>query len=179
MKPGQWLAVIGCGGLGQLATQYAKAMGFKVVGLDINDEILAMATKAGADATFNSRSDRDGYAAKLKELTGGGGVHAAAVFSNAEAAYNSAPSILRLGGLIMVIGITDQPIPVSTMDMALGKFRVRAESTSIPQRMPKAIDFTAKHNIVPEVEFRSLEDVPSMIDDMETGKSKTRMAVVF
>lgn len=177
LKPDQWLAVIGCGGLGQLATQYAKAMGVKVVGLDINDDTLEMAKKLGADAVFNSRSNKN-YVEELKELTGGG-VHAAAVFSNANAAYAGAPSILRLNGLLMVIGISPKPIELSTLDLTLGKYRMKADSTGIPQRMPKAIEFTGKHNVLPEIEYRKLEDLQSMIDDMEEGRAKTRMAVVF
>ena len=152
-------------------------MGFKVVGLDINDGMLEVAKKAGADVVLNSMTNKD-YVEELKKVTGGG-VHAAAVFSNAQAAYAGAPAILRLGGLMMIVGITGKPISVSTMDMALGKYRVKAESTSIPQRMPKAIEFSGKHNILPEVEHRKLEDVQAMIDDMEQGRAKTRMAVVF
>jgi len=40
LKPGQWLVIVGRGGLGQMATQYAKAMGYKVIGVDISDEVL-------------------------------------------------------------------------------------------------------------------------------------------
>lgn len=32
LKAGQWLAVVGCGGLGHLAIQFAKTMGIKTVG---------------------------------------------------------------------------------------------------------------------------------------------------
>jgi propanol-preferring alcohol dehydrogenase len=99
LKPGQWLAVIGCGGLGQLACQYGKAMGFKVLGIDINDKTLEVFKGQGADAVFNSRSNKS-YVDELKKLTSGG-VHAAAVFSDADAAYAGAPAIVRLNGLIM------------------------------------------------------------------------------
>lgn len=99
LKEGQWLAVIGCGGLGQLACQYGKAMGYKVLGVDINDKTLEVFKKQGADAIFNSMTNKS-YVDELKKLTSGG-VHAAAVFSDADAAYAGAPAILRLNGLIM------------------------------------------------------------------------------
>lgn len=83
LQEGDWLAVVGAGGLGQIATQIAKARGCKVVAIDINDATLDVCKKQGADATFNSRSDKD-YASKLKELTNGG-AKAACVFSNAQA----------------------------------------------------------------------------------------------
>ena len=177
LKPGQWFAVIGCGGLGQLATRYAKAMGFKVIGLDINDAMLEVAKEAGAGVVYNTMKNKD-YVEELKKLTKGG-VHAAAVFSNAPQAYASAPTILKFGGLMMIVGVSTKPIEVSTMDMALQKYRIKSESTSIPQRMGKAIEFSGKHSILPKVEFRKLDELQAMIDDMHAGRASTRMAVVF
>jgi propanol-preferring alcohol dehydrogenase len=74
-------------------------MGYKVLGIDINDTTLEVFKKQGADAIFNSRSNKS-YVEELKKLTSGG-VHATAVFSDADAAYAGAPSIVRLQGVIM------------------------------------------------------------------------------
>lgn len=177
LKPGQWLGVIGAGGLGQLATQYAKAMGANVVAIDINDSTLDVAKAQGADVVFNSKTDPD-YVAKIKELTKGG-VHAAAVFSNAQVAYANAPKILRVGGTIMVVGITGKPIEVSTMDLALGTYNIKSESTSIPQRMKKAVDFLAQHRIAPEVGIRKIDELDDMVKEMRAGTATKRMAVNF
>jgi D-arabinose 1-dehydrogenase-like Zn-dependent alcohol dehydrogenase len=177
LQPGDWLAVIGCGGLGQYATQYAKAMGFKVVGIDISDDVLESATQLGADAVVNSRSNAE-FASEVKKITGKG-AHAAAVFSGANAAYATAPDVLRTGGLLMVIGIAPRDLQVSTFDLTTGRYRIKADSTSIPQRMAKAVEFTATHGIQPAVEFRKLEDLPQMVADMQGGKAKCRQVVVF
>lgn len=178
LKPGQWLGVIGAGGLGQLATQYAKAMGVNVVAIDVNETTLVNTKAQGADAIFNSRSNRN-YIEEIKTLTGGG-VHAAAVFSNATQAYASAPSIIRAGGIMMVVGIAHEPLQISAMDLALQKYKIKSESTSIPQRMPKAIDFTAKHNISPAVDLRKgLDSLAGMVEEMKSGKATKRMAIVF
>ena len=170
--------MIGCGGLGQLATQYAKAMGYNVIGIDINDDILAQCKAQGADAIFNSMTNKS-YVEEVLKITGGG-VKAAAVYSNAQAAYAGAPPILKNGGVLMVVGITHNPISISTMDLALGKYKIKSESTSIPQRMAKAVEFTAKHKIQPEVDMRnSLDEVQNMVESMQAGKNVKRMAVVF
>jgi alcohol dehydrogenase, propanol-preferring len=58
LSPGQWLGVVGAGGLGQLAIQYAKAMSLNVVAVDINDETLEVGKSQGADATFNSKRSK-------------------------------------------------------------------------------------------------------------------------
>ncbi|KAL9948284.1 hypothetical protein ACHAO5_001966, partial [Verticillium nonalfalfae] len=73
--------------------QYAKAMGLKVIGLDISDAQLEDAKALGADATYNTKTDIE-YEAKIKKLTEGG-CHAAAVFSASHVAYGDAPRTLR------------------------------------------------------------------------------------
>ncbi|KAK5462946.1 hypothetical protein LTS15_002658 [Exophiala xenobiotica] len=177
LRPGQWLGVIGAGGLGQIATQYAKAMDLNVVAIDINDKTLEVCKAQGADTIFNSRTDQD-YVSKIKDLTKGG-VHAAAVFSNAKVAYADAPNIIRAGGLLMAIGLTDEPLKISTMDLALGRYRIKSEGPGIPQRLRKAVDFSAKHNIAPEVQLRKLEELDDMVKEMRAGTATKRMAVTF
>jgi alcohol dehydrogenase, propanol-preferring len=178
LRAGDWLGVIGCGGLGQIATQYAKAMGLKVLGIDVADANLDETKKQGADAVFNSKTNEN-YADEIKKLTGGG-VHAAAIYTNVVAAFEHAPRVIRLGGTMMVIGIPPKSIPVSCMDLVLGKYQIKADSTSIPQRMQKAVDFTAKHRIIPNVEIRrGLDQLAGMVQEMREGKNTTRTAIVF
>lgn len=160
-----------------MATQYAKKMGLNVIGIDINDATLDVCKKQGADAVFNSRSN-EGYIEELKKLTNGG-AHAVAVFSDADAAYATAPNVLRVNGLLMVIGLPKGTLTVNPLDLVFGKYRIKADSTSIPQRMMKAVDFTCKHNVIPEIEFRKLEELPEMFEEMQAGRATKRMAVVF
>jgi propanol-preferring alcohol dehydrogenase len=177
LKPGDWLAVVGCGGLGQLAIQYGKAMGFKVIGLDINESILSVATQAGADAVFNTLANKN-YVEEIRTLTKGG-ANAAAVFSASQAAYNSATKILQIMGVLMVIGLPREPIQFSALDLMKSLYRIKSESTGPPHKMPRAIEFTSKHNIVPQVSFYKLEQINEMIEKMSSGKAQGRMAVVF
>ncbi|EQB53043.1 alcohol dehydrogenase GroES-like domain-containing protein [Colletotrichum gloeosporioides Cg-14] len=178
LSPGDWFGVVGCGGLGQLATQYAKAMGLKVVGIDVADANLEETRKQGADVVFNSMSNSE-WAQDIKELTGGG-VQAVAVYTNAPPAFASATSCLALGGTLMIIGVSKEPIKIDGMDLLLGRYKIKADSTSVPQRMQKAVEFTAKHGIMPVVEIRDgLEDLASMVEDMEKGKVAKRQGIAF
>lgn len=76
-----------------LAIQYAKAMGFKVVGVDVSNSQLDAAKSLGAELTLNTLDDPD-WEGKIKKISNGG-CHAVAVFSSANAAYESAPKMLR------------------------------------------------------------------------------------
>ncbi|MBX9875572.1 MAG: zinc-dependent alcohol dehydrogenase, partial [Beijerinckiaceae bacterium] len=55
-RPGEWVVISGIGGLGQVAIQYARAMGLKVVAVDIAEDKLALARATGADVTVDARS---------------------------------------------------------------------------------------------------------------------------
>ncbi|OJJ08265.1 hypothetical protein ASPVEDRAFT_89494 [Aspergillus versicolor CBS 583.65] len=178
LKPGQWLAVIGCGGLGHLAIQYAKSMGLKVIGIDISDAQLESARELGADITYNSHSDSD-YIEKLTVLTNGG-AHAATVFSASNAAYTTAPSVLRINGLMMVVGIPKSNLSINALDILLGKYRIQGVSSGIPQRMREPIEFSHKHGIKSHLTtFDSLDDIHTMIDLMSTGKTAGRLGILF
>jgi D-arabinose 1-dehydrogenase-like Zn-dependent alcohol dehydrogenase len=182
LKPGQWLAIIGCGGLGQLACQYAKAMGFNVLGVDINDEILNTIKSQGADVVFNSRTNTNYIEEARASMSRGPnkGADAVAVFSAADAAYRSAPPLVKLGGVIMVVGLPPGGVTFNALDVAIGTYRVKGDSTGIPSRMKKAIDFTAKYNIRPEVDvYKSLEEVNGMVERMKKGELTKRQLVQF
>ena len=178
LKPGEWFAVVGCGGLGQMAVRYAKAMGLKVIGLDVNDDMLQIVKNTGADAIFNTRTNTN-YAEEVKKLTGGSGCHAAAVYSNASPAYLTARKVLKVKGILMVIGLPDKPLEFPAFDVVANIFRIIGSNTGTPKEMKKALDFTAKHKIIPEVNFRKLEEMPEMYDEMERGVATKRMVVVF
>lgn len=75
------------------AIQYAKAMGYRVIGIDISEAQLQSALELGAEAAFNSMTNPN-YDAEIKQLTKGG-CHAAAVFSASNKAYEDAPRVLR------------------------------------------------------------------------------------
>ncbi|MCV7111814.1 zinc-binding dehydrogenase, partial [Mycolicibacterium setense] len=68
-RPGQWVAISGIGGLGHVAVQYARAMGLRVVAIDIDDDKLALAARLGAELVVNARTSD--VVAQVQEATGG------------------------------------------------------------------------------------------------------------
>ena len=95
VRPGQWIAIYGAGGLGNLAVQYAKKVfGAHVVAIDVNDDKLAFAKETGADLVINAA--KEDAAQVIQEKTGG--AHAAVVTAVSAAAFNSAVDCVRAGG---------------------------------------------------------------------------------
>ena len=110
-----------------MGIQYAKAMGYKVIGIDITESALEEAKNSGADHVFNSLADKE-YQKKITDLTGGG-VHAAVNFTASKKSYDDCPAIVKAGeGIIMVVGIPRQPLEFNALDIALGRFRIKGSN---------------------------------------------------
>jgi propanol-preferring alcohol dehydrogenase len=110
LEPGQSIAVLGLGGLGQLAVQYATALGAKVFALDIQEEQLN-SVKGATDGIINMK-DHSGpeLVAKLKELNNGRGVEVAIVTAGSTAAYQAALPLLQPLGRLVIVGLPKEPL---------------------------------------------------------------------
>jgi alcohol dehydrogenase, propanol-preferring len=176
---GSWVAIIGVGGLGHLGVQYAKAKGYKVVGLDIVDSQLQEATECGADHVFNTRTDPS-YVESVRKVTGGKGCNAVVNYTSSKASYDRAPDVLRVGGILMVVGHPQEMLTFSTIDLGLRRFVVLGASNSTPSNMKECIDFSVAHGIKPHTTyFDKLEDIHQMMDLMRSGKARGRLAIRF
>jgi alcohol dehydrogenase, propanol-preferring len=87
--------------------------------------------------------------------------------------------VLRMGGLIMAIGLMAKPIEIDSVVFMRGLFRTKSTSTGPPHKMPKAVEFTAKHGIKAKITEYQLEDINKMVESMRNRTSTGRMVVVI
>jgi len=102
IQPDEWVAVIGCGGVGLSVIMIAKAFGAKVVAVDVGEASLDRAQEVGADFTINAR-ETNAVAAILEITLDGAHVSVDAVGS--EATANQAILSLRRQGRHVQIGL--------------------------------------------------------------------------
>ena len=105
------IAIFGQGPVGLSATMLAKAMGARVIALDIDAQRLARAKQFGADYTIDPSDGRAIEA--IKALTGGHGAHAALETSGAKAAGPDAIGCLQIWGKVCMVGVGSAEISVS------------------------------------------------------------------
>jgi len=98
LKAGEWLAVFGTGGVGLSALLLARAIGARVVAVDVVPDRLAHASALGADATVDARAGD--AAAQVRAATGGGAHVALEALGVAETAGAALRSLRRLGRMV-------------------------------------------------------------------------------
>ena len=123
-KPGQFIAVVGLGGVGLSAVLAALAIGSgKVLALDLSEEKLAFARELGVHHALTA-GDAD-VQAQIAALTGGG-VHIAIETAGSNRALQMAYDITRRGGTTVTAGM-----PGPEAEITLSHLKIAAEERSI------------------------------------------------
>jgi 2-desacetyl-2-hydroxyethyl bacteriochlorophyllide A dehydrogenase len=109
VKPGETVAIFGCGGLGMNAIQFCKLAGAaRIIAVDTSDYALERALKVGADITVNA--DVEKPYKEVMSANGGYGVDVAFEFVGVNAVIDQAVRSLRRGGRAVAVGIGPEPI---------------------------------------------------------------------
>jgi alcohol dehydrogenase, propanol-preferring len=172
-RPGQWVAIVGVGGLGHIAVQYASAMGLRVVGIDVSDDRLALASRLGAEIVVNSAAV-DAISA-IQDATGG--VHAALVTATASAAFEQAVAMLRPAGTVCYIGMPGREsdlIRTSIAALIYGELTIRGSSVGTRSDLAEAIAFAASGHVTSTITVVDLADVNDALNDLRLGRTVGR-----
>ena len=174
-RPGQWVAISGIGGLGHVAVQYARAMGMRVVAVDIDDSKLALATSLGAEVAVNARTSD--AVAEVQKATGG--THGVLVTAVHPQAFGQAIGLARRGGTIVFVGLPPGDFPAPIFDIVLKGLTIRGSIVGTRQDMAEALDFYARGLIHPTVTSAGLDDINDVLDKMTQGQIDGRVVIDY
>ncbi|MFG2432695.1 alcohol dehydrogenase AdhP [Streptomyces sp. NPDC048590] len=175
VRPGEWVLISGIGGLGHIAVQYARAMGMRVVAVDVSDEKCGLARRHGAELAVNALSDPD-PAATIKEFTGGG-VHGGLVTAVNGAAFSQGVGALRRGGTLALVGLPPEQFPLDIFSTVLFGLTVRGSIVGTRADLAEALDFFARGLIEPTYTLRPLADINAIFDEMAAGRIEGRVVM--
>ena len=117
---GQTVAVVGCGPIGLMAIQVAKACGASMVyGVEPILTRIRLAREVGADGVFNP-AETDPVEA-VREATGGAGADVVLEMSGHPKAIPQAFDMLRMGGRISLLGLPAEPVTLNLVDAIIFK----------------------------------------------------------
>jgi len=172
-KAGDLVAVLGIGGLGHLAVQYARHMGFEVVAIARGTGTAELAKKLGAHHYIDS-AEMDPAAAlqtlggaKVILITASGGKTVAATFKG-----------LRPGGVSIALGVGPEPIEVTSMDLIFATRKVEGALTGTPAVGDATLRFSALSGVSAMIETVPLDQAAAAYAKMMAGKARFRMVLV-
>jgi propanol-preferring alcohol dehydrogenase len=174
-KPGDWVVIVGAGGLGHVAVQYAKAMGLHVAAVDISDEKLALAKSLGAELIVNS-AEKDPVAIIQSQI---GGAHGALVTAVSPKIFRQSIDMLRRGGTCTLVGLPPGDFPTPIFDVVLKGITVRGSIVGTRKDLQESLQFAAEGKIKPTVETQPLDGINEVFDRLRRGKVNGRVVITF
>ncbi len=172
-RPGERVAILGLGGLGHLALQYAHALGLTTFALTgqagKRDELRRM----GADEVLVAGADPG------KALAAAGGADVILSTTNSARQVASALQGLRPRGRLVNMGVTtDGPIAVDVMSLTLGQRQLRGSSQDERADLYEALQLVASGKVKPAVESYPLGEANAVRERLAAGKVRYRAVLL-
>lgn len=170
-RPGAVVAVIGIGGLGHLAVQFAARMGFETVAVARGQDKAELARALGARHYIDST--REDVARSLQALGGAEAVIATAVSADA---IGSAINGLTIDGRMVVVGVPHEPFQVFAWQLLHGR-SITGSAGGVGLDSQAAMRFAALNAVRPMIETLPLMRAAEAYDRMMAGEARLRFVL--
>ena len=177
VKPGQTVAVFGCGGVGINVVQFAALAGARVIAVDLQDEKLEIAKKLGATDVFNAGQDK--LTKAIRKATGGCDTSFEAI--GKPAVMLQAMSVLNPGGRFVMVGYSPADISLPAGRIMFREMEIRGSLGCRPVDYHRIVNMAAQGSLqlAPLISNRyGLEDINRGFDDLREGKPVIRNLIV-
>jgi alcohol dehydrogenase len=168
-QPHERVGVLGIGGLGHLAVQYAKAAGFETIAISHSPDKDQLIRDLGADEIV-----RDG-----KGLAAAGGVDVILSTSNSTKAMNDSIQGLRPDGRLVTMGADAEPISVSLIDLITKRIQIIGSQQNGPEYLYEALDYVAQGKVKSIIETYPLAEAPKAFQRVAEGKPRFRAVLTM
>ena len=172
-KPGNWVVVSGIGGLGHMAVQYAKAMGFHVIAVDVADDKLKLAKSLGAEETINAMT-QDPVQLVQQNIRGAHGVLVTAV---SRSAFGQAVGMLHKRGTMALVGQPPGNFDLPIFDVVLNAKTVRGSIVGTRKDLQESLEFAGEGKVAAHYSMDKLDNINGIFDQMRAGKIDGRIVV--
>lgn len=174
LPPGGRLAIVGLGGVGHLAVQYARHLGIKVVAVDVNEAKLELARALGAELALPAAGAGRAIGKAF------GGVDAAIAFTAAPEALREALRSLKRRATLYLVGMADGArVDLSLNDAIVKGVAVRGSFLGTRADLEDAFAMAANGVALPHVEVCSPGEVAGVLDRLRAGQVLGRAVVTF
>jgi len=170
VKPIHHVGVVGIGGLGHLALQFAKAFGCHVTAFTSNLSKTEELKGFGAHRVIsNKNSDDILEAAKSLDFL--------LVTVSTSLDWETYLQTLKPNGRMHVVGGIPEPMEIPALSLLPGKKCVSSSPLATPTQIFEMLEFAARHGIAPQVEIFPMSKVNEGLKHLEEGKARYRVVL--
>jgi uncharacterized zinc-type alcohol dehydrogenase-like protein len=165
------VGIIGIGGLGHMALQFANKWGCEVHAFTTSDSKQAEAQKLGAHYVHNTRQG-----GVLKKLFKSLDLILSTI--NAPLDFSGFLDTLAPNGRFHNVGAVLKPFEVPAFSLILGQRSVSGSPTGSPTVIDHMLAFSARHSVAPVVESFPMSKVNDALEHLRSGKARYRIVLI-
>ena len=171
VRPTARVGIIGIGGLGHMALQFANKWGCEVHAFTTSGGKEAEARKLGAHYVHNTKEE--GVLKKLSRSLD-------MIVSTINAPLNMAAFLDTLApkGRFHNVGAVLKPLEVPAFSLIMGQRSVSGSPTGSPTAIDHMLAFSARHAVAPVVEFFPMSKVNDALERLHSGKARYRIVLI-
>ena len=177
LRAGHWVAISGAaGGLGSLAVQYAKAMGYRVLGIDGGPGKEELFTSLGGEVFIDFTKEKDIVSAVVKATNGG--AHGIINVSVSEAAIEASTRYCRANGTVVLVGLpAGAKCSSDVFNHVVKSISIVGSYVGNRADTREALDFFARGLVKSPIKVVGLSSLPEIYEKMEKGQIAGRYVV--
>lgn len=172
-QPGDLVAILGLGGLGHLAVQFAAKMGFKTVGIARGKDKGELARKLGAHAYIDSQAQDP--AQELQKLGGAKVILSTVTDAGALSALQGG---LGVNGSLIIVGKTDE-LQINPVLLIVGRRSINGWASGTAVDSQDTLNFCVLTGVRSMNEVFPLERVNEAYERMISGKARFRVVLTM
>ena len=165
------VGIVGIGGLGHMALQFANRWGCEVHAFTTSDSKEAEARKLGAHYVHNTKRD-----VELKKIAGSLDLIISTI--NVPLDIPGILGTLAPKGILHVVGAVLEPMPIPAFGLIMGQKSVAGSPVGSPTAIDRMLAFSARHSIAPITETFPMSEVNDALDHLRAGKARYRIVLV-
>ncbi|MGA9172055.1 MAG: zinc-binding dehydrogenase, partial [Nitrososphaeraceae archaeon] len=174
LGPSKAIAVMGIGGLGYYAVQYAKILGqtSNIIALDRQDEKLQLAESVGADFTINtSRCEKQKIREEVLKATNGRGVDIVVDCVGTENTVYNSIRLPKKGGILVLVGFFGNQITLPLVPLVINEYSIIGSLWGNYNELREVIDLAKKKIIKHSIQKFPLNMINEVISLLKRGKN--------
>jgi uncharacterized zinc-type alcohol dehydrogenase-like protein len=167
VNPSSRVGIVGIGGLGHIAIQFARVFGAEVTAFSTSSAKENEARELGAHHFVNSRESK-----ALKEVAGSQDFILSTI--NADQDWGIYIQALRPTGTLCFVGVPPSPISVQAFPLISGLRSISGNPTGSPYRLREMLDVAARHGVKARTESFPMAKANEAIEKVKKNKVRYR-----